>query len=197
MFDVMATPEAPRPLLRGLKVTLRIPPAEDDIRFLHRVSNNPEAVGQFVNFEPINWETFQQSTRFWSAPPNYFTPIVIVRNEDQERIGAACFFVPYPSNPACLELGGLIEDPKLRGKGYITEALQLTLEFLFLTKPIVRVQATTGPGNVAIQRLLERAGFAREGVLRQSYFVNGAFDDRVMYALLRDEWSRARPSRTL
>jgi aminoglycoside 6'-N-acetyltransferase len=63
----------------------------------------------------------------------------------------------------------------------------LLVAYLFATYPIARVQATTDVTNVAEQRALERAGFSREGVLRQAQFRAGAWHDLVMYSKLRDE----------
>ncbi|MCI4348196.1 MAG: GNAT family N-acetyltransferase, partial [Thermoplasmata archaeon] len=124
-------------------MSLRPIETEADARVVFRMMNNPEAVGGFVNFEPVSWETFQQSMRSWSNPPFFFTVMIIERNEDKQPVGYGVHFVPYPSNPSCLELGSLVEDPKHRGKGYTTETLRLAVDYLFRTKPIERIQAST------------------------------------------------------
>jgi len=179
--------------LRGPKVSLRPVESESDARGVFRMMNNPEAVGRFVNFDPMTWEAFQLAMRNWSNPPFSITLMIIERNEDQQLVGYGVYFLPYPSNPSCVELGSLIEAPEHRGKGYTTEALALGIEFLFGTKPIERIQATTAPGNVPVAKLLERAGFQREGVLRRAYFVDGEYQDKVMYGLIRSDWSRDVP----
>lgn len=46
--------------------------------------------------------------------------------------------------------------PSERRKGYGTEAIRLMVDYLFLTKDIVRIQATTAVENVASQRALEK-----------------------------------------
>lgn len=50
-----------------------------------------------------------------------------------------------------------------------------------------RIEATTEITNVGEQRALEKAGFAREGILRGSTFRQGAWHDQVMYSVLRNE----------
>jgi [ribosomal protein S5]-alanine N-acetyltransferase len=60
---------------------------------------------------------------------------------------------------------------------------------------IMRDQRSTGfdhssADNLAEQKVLERIGFTREGVLRQVAFRDGAWRDAVVYALLRDDESR-------
>lgn len=54
-----------------------------------------------------------------------------------------------------------------RGKGYGAEAIQILVDYLLLTKDIPRVQAVTSVENKASQRVLEKAGFKREGIVRK------------------------------
>jgi RimJ/RimL family protein N-acetyltransferase len=62
------------------------------------------------------------------------------------------------------------------------------LDYLFLSKNIVRIQARTDLRNVASQKILEKAGFKKEGVVRKSSFVRGEWRDRYLYSILREEW---------
>ncbi len=56
--------------------------------------------------------------------------------------------------------------PGWRGRGYATRAARLVCEWAFEQVGVVRVIAGTAPENVASQRVLERAGFVREGYQR-------------------------------
>ena len=76
-----------------------------------------------------------------------------------------------------------------RNKGYCTEALKIMVDYLFLSKNIVRVQAEANPENKASIRVLEKTGFTLEGVRRQVIFVHGKYNDGAFYSILRDEWS--------
>ena len=49
--------------------------------------------------------------------------------------------------------------PAERGKGYCTEAVRIMVDYLFMSKDIVRIQAATNLENKASQRVLEKAGF--------------------------------------
>ena len=53
---------------------------------------------------------------------------------------------------------------------------------------IVRVQAETHPANAASQRVLEKAGFRKEGIIRQSFFSRGVYRNTVLWSILRHEW---------
>jgi RimJ/RimL family protein N-acetyltransferase len=61
------------------------------------------------------------------------------------------------------------------------------VDYLFLHKDIVRVQAETHPANAASQRVLEKAGFRREGIIRQSFFSRGVHRDTALWSILRHE----------
>jgi [ribosomal protein S5]-alanine N-acetyltransferase len=52
----------------------------------------------------------------------------------------------------------------------------------------MRIQAFIEPDNIASQKLAEKSGFVREGLLRKYECTNGKFDDLYMYSLLRDEY---------
>jgi ribosomal-protein-alanine N-acetyltransferase len=78
--------------------------------------------------------------------------------------------------------------PNERGKGYGGEAVQLMVDYLFLTRDIVRIQAETHPDNIASQRVLEKAGFTKEGNIRKSFFCRGVYRDTAIWSTLREEW---------
>jgi len=82
--------------------------------------------------------------------------------------------------------------PSERKKGYCSEAAMLMVDYLFLSKDIARVQAHTDVRNVASQRVLEKAGFKKEGVVRKSVFVRGKWRDRYLLSILREEWKEPR-----
>ncbi|MFX1387668.1 MAG: GNAT family N-acetyltransferase, partial [Promethearchaeota archaeon] len=75
-----------------------------------------------------------------------------------------------------------------RKKGYCTEALKLFVDFLFLLRAIERIQATTDSRNGASQRVLEKAGFTKEGTMRKVLFMKGEYVDISLFSILRDEW---------
>jgi RimJ/RimL family protein N-acetyltransferase len=59
------------------------------------------------------------------------------------------------------------------------------VDYLFLSKDIACIQATTDVGNVASQQVLEKTGFEKEGTMRKRFFSNGEWKDTVMFSILR------------
>ncbi|WP_049760461.1 GNAT family N-acetyltransferase [Deinococcus deserti] len=79
------------------------------------------------------------------------------------------------------------------GRGYASEAVPAALNFGFGTLALHRIQATVFPRNPASARVLEKAGFRREGLLRGDAKKGGTFEDLILFARLRsdqDELSR-------
>jgi RimJ/RimL family protein N-acetyltransferase len=82
---------------------------------------------------------------------------------------------------------GIALRPQSRGRGIGSVAQRLLVEHLFATTDVFRIQASTDVANVAEQRALERAGFAREGILRQCQVRADGRHDLVLYSRLRDD----------
>lgn len=80
------------------------------------------------------------------------------------------------------------------GRGLMAEALQLVVRFAFDTLRLHRVEAACIPDNARSIRVLEKAGFKREGLLRSYLRINGVWQDHYLYALIsgdqRDEQER-------
>jgi RimJ/RimL family protein N-acetyltransferase len=65
-------------------------------------------------------------------------------------------------------------------------------DYLFLSKEIVRIEAETNPENIASKRVLEKAGFTKEGLIRKSVFIRGEWRDGILYSILREDWKEPR-----
>jgi RimJ/RimL family protein N-acetyltransferase len=74
--------------------------------------------------------------------------------------------------------------PQARGRGVATKALRLVAGWAFAQLGVERLFLTTAPDNVASQRVAERAGFTREGLLRAYLATPRGRRDSVMYSLL-------------
>jgi RimJ/RimL family protein N-acetyltransferase len=72
-----------------------------------------------------------------------------------------------------------------RGRGYATEAVREIGRWTLGEQGFERLELRAAMGNVASQRVAEKAGFTREGVLRSGGYVHGGRVDLVMYSLVR------------
>jgi ribosomal-protein-alanine N-acetyltransferase len=69
--------------------------------------------------------------------------------------------------------------------GFMTEALQVVINFGFSQLEINRIEAEVMQDNVASERLLEKLKFRKEGILRQWMFWNENYYDMTMFSLLK------------
>src|ERR1700755_1824786 len=72
-------------------------------------------------------------------------------------------------------------------QGYMTAAVGAVLPFAFGTLRLHRVEAACIPANTASVRLLEKAGFKREGFARQYLCIDGVWQDHLLYARCQDD----------
>ena len=78
------------------------------------------------------------------------------------------------------------------GRGYATEAARAILDHGFESLGLNRIYAHHMVRNPASGRVLEKIGMMKEGLLRQPVRKWGKFEDVVVFAILRDDWSKAR-----
>jgi ribosomal-protein-alanine N-acetyltransferase len=83
----------------------------------------------------------------------------------------------------CGELGYWIGKP-FAGHGYMTDALAVMLRHCFEVLKLHRVEAACLPENQPSRRLLDRAGFRHEGLLREYLKIDGVWRDHQLYARL-------------
>ena len=72
------------------------------------------------------------------------------------------------------------------GRGIMTAAVQRICQEGFERFDLVRIYAEPYAYNTPSRRVLEKAGFTLEGVMRRGVYKDGQVQDYCMYALLRD-----------
>lgn len=146
--------------------------------------------------------------RYWSTPPMrdldearaYLAGIArsfaertgfkwaITRRGNDRLIGTTSLFrLDGPHNTG--EIGYALGSAHW-GNGYAAEAVRRTCQFGFEALGLRRIEADIDPRNLASIQVIEKAGFQREGVLRERYIYNGEIQDVVYYGLLAREFAR-------
>lgn len=73
------------------------------------------------------------------------------------------------------------------GQGYMAAAVKAVIPFVFDTLKLHRIEAACLPHNAASIRLLEKAGFTREGYARLYLCIDGRWQDHVLFALVASD----------
>ncbi|NWG11492.1 GNAT family N-acetyltransferase [Candidatus Bathyarchaeota archaeon] len=172
-------------MLEGKKVRLRLRDKED-LDFFWEFWNN---INYYGEYEAIQHQITKGEAEKRIENPSSNSGVewtwFVIEKKDGTKIGFIIYFTVQPFGEIHV---GYALIPNERDKGYGTEALQIVIDYLFLTKDIMRVQASTDVRNKASQRILEKADFKKEGVIRKGSFVRGQWADEYLYGILREDW---------
>jgi ribosomal-protein-alanine N-acetyltransferase len=187
------SPDLP-PVLRGTKVTLRVPQMAD----FEAWSELREASREFLSpWEPTWPHDDLTRTAFRLRIKRYW--------RDVEDDLAYPFFIHDIQSGNLL--GGLTLSNVRRGvaqmascgywigegftqRGYMTDAVRTVTSYAFDHLRLHRLEAACLPSNEASIRLLRKCGFTEEGLARRYLKINGRWEDHLLFGLVSSEYSR-------
>lgn len=107
----------------------------------------------------------------------------IFRNEDDVLVGTISLFQIFrgPLQSAFL---GYALDKSQNNKGYATEAVKLIVDYAFRHLHLHRIEAGVMPHNIPSIRVLEKAGFHKEGIAKSNVKINGKWEDHQVLAII-------------
>ncbi len=117
-------------------------------------------------------------------------PWAIVRASDGQLMGSIGL-LNYAPNGERVEAGYALHRPYW-GQGYGTEAFNAVIRFAFQKLKVNRVQAICAVENARSYHVMKKCGLRFEGVMRQYGKLQGKTHDMKLYAILREDWLKAR-----
>jgi [ribosomal protein S5]-alanine N-acetyltransferase len=87
-------------------------------------------------------------------------------------------------------IGYLIGNREYWGKGYATEAIDLTVEYGFMRLGLHKIWACIAANHPASVRVCEKVGLNIEGYSRDSFFFEGIYYDRIFVGITSDQFSK-------
>jgi RimJ/RimL family protein N-acetyltransferase len=117
-----------------------------------------------------------------SAEKNDTFPFAVT--VDDKAIGSIAVFRQGNIHRLIGELGYYIAE-EYWGNGIMTQAVRQICEYVFKNSDLIRIYAEPFAYNTASCRVLEKAGFQLEGVLRNNAIKNGEVLDMKMYSLIK------------
>ncbi|MBB4686346.1 GNAT family N-acetyltransferase [Amycolatopsis jiangsuensis] len=162
------------------------PFGEADFAAFDRFGTEPEAAGAFRRSGFVDSQALRR--RFAADGLLGATSSAVAVVVDDAVAGMATWEAADRGGPVggCYEIGVTLL-PDHRGHGVGTRAHQLLAEHLFRFTSAHRLEAFTDTENLAVQRVLEKTGFHREGLLCQATWRDGTYRDAIVYGLLRSE----------
>lgn len=173
--------------LAGQRCTLR-PWRYDDAEALVRHANNLNVARQLRDRfpHPYTRGAAHGFLRF-TVPADRPTNLAIV--VDGEAVGGVGYVPGTDVERYSAEVGYWLGE-RLWGRGIATEALVLLTSHCFDSENLLRCFAVPFADNVASIRVLEKAGYAREAIMRSSSVKAGEPRDQALYARINPSWKR-------
>ena len=170
--------------IRGNDVVLRLPRVEDVDALLPAFSDAEiRSAGQLPEFTREQMlETLPHLPAL--AASGRLVPLIVVDATQGDLLGGSTLH-HLDSERSIVEIGYWLL-PHARGRGVATRTVRLLAEHAF-SLGVERVEAYVEVGNAPSDRVLERAGFTREGVARSLPRPDGKRVDKTQYSLLRGE----------
>lgn len=173
------------PFLIGPRLYLRALEREDAPRLAGYI-NDPAVRRTLLAHRPMSLGQ-EQAWLEGLGKDDHHVVMGIARQGDDELIGATGLHrIDFKARNA--ELGLSLGDRSAWGQGFGTEATRMMLDYGFGTLNLHRVWLLVYASNAPAIRVYEKAGFRKEGVLREHYFMEGHYEDGVLMGILSSEW---------
>lgn len=110
----------------------------------------------------------------------------IVEKKSMKCVGQIAFFlVDRKNNFAEFEY---CIGTEYQNKGYMTEAVKAVIKFGFEKMELHKIQISTKEVNAPSRRVIEKCGFTYEGTLRDYFYMDGEYLDRLYFSMLEQEY---------
>lgn len=154
--------------------------------------NDPEVV-RFSDqrFRVHTLASCRDYARAFEAGGDYFW--ALVRREGDRHIGTMTAYVDAHHQVA--DVGVLIGEPSAMGHGYASEAWLAVCDYLLRDVGLRKVTAGTIEPNIAMVRVMDKAGMVEDGRRRRQARWNGQDVDLIHRALFREAWLERHPRR--
>ena len=166
-------------LITGKNIAIRYPRKDDELKFIQAVKNCTDYHYPWTS-PPNNKEQYVNYLK-QCANENQASFFVITKDTNElagvfnlSNIVRGCFQSAY------LGYYSLLAKSK---KGYMTEALELIVNYAFFNLHLHRIEANIQPDNEASIKLVKRIGFVEEGLAKNYLKINGYWQDHIHFAL--------------
>ncbi len=119
----------------------------------------------------------------FTGTPNYFVAIV-AQDPDLGHIGNINAYVD--ENNGTADVGILLGERRIWGRGYGTEAWNAMCRFLLSKMNLRKVTAGASATNIGMRNIMRRSGMVEDGVRERQLLMNGEEVDVIYAALFRE-----------
>ena len=147
-------------------------------------ADNPRVAANLRDIFPHPYH-LEDAERFLESVTREEPRTVFAIATEWEAIGIIGLTLGEDVHRFTAELGYWLGEP-FWGRGIMTDAVRVVVEYGFSELGLVRIYAEPYVGNVGSARVLEKAGFELEGRMRANVFKNGLVRDQFLYAVANE-----------
>ena len=155
---------------------------ERDLNILLEMINDPEIENMTSGYSfPVS--EYQQRRWFESLVNNDKELRTIIETKEHGTIGVVMLTDIDWKNRTAQFHSKIATSKEIRGKGYGTKATKALVKYAFEQLNLNLIYSHIIDYNVASQRVKEKCGFKKDGVLRNRVFKNGKYHDIVVSSI--------------
>lgn len=173
--------------IEGERIYLRGVCVSDVNDNYYRWMNNPEVNGFLeTRYIPQPMENIKRYVEKMNGlSDEIFLAICLI--EDDQHIGNIKLG-PINWIHRFADISLLIGEKDHWGKGIATEAIKLITRFAFNVLNLNKLQAGCYSKNIGSAKAFLKAGFCKEGALKNHWIVNGKYQDEIILGLCCEDW---------
>ena len=153
---------------------------ENDVEALVKYANNRNIWINMTDAFPHPYA--EKDAVEWLAKTTKMDPMTFFAiSTPEEAIGGIGFSIKTDVYRQTADIGYWLAEP-FWGRNIVTNALKVVSDYAFKSFTLNRISAAVFEWNPASMRVLEKAGYVREGRLRKSVIKDGKVIDSVLYA---------------
>ncbi len=161
---------------------------EKDWEAVYDYSKNMEVV-QYESWGPYDEAQTKRyiadsikSAKMYPRLTHYFP--IKTRDVEAPMGGCGLYVKSYINRDASM---GYVIHPDYWGKGYATEIVRFMVCYGFQKLKLHRIYATCHTANLGSAKVLEKAGFTKEGCMREHKKIRGEWTSSLLYSILKGE----------
>jgi [ribosomal protein S5]-alanine N-acetyltransferase len=178
-------------MLKAQKIYIRLLKLDDAYEFLQLEKENREffqtyTMNRSPEYYTLDFQKNLINQKIEKANVDSEYNFGIYKIENYELIGTIGLFRILRDPLQCAIVGYSLSKNH-NGKGYATEAVKLIVNYAFTSLKLHRIEAGVMPRNIGSIRVLEKAGFKKEGISRSNVKINGKWEDHQILAIINPE----------
>ena len=156
----------------------------EDAKELAKIADNKKIYDNLRDVFPHPY-TLEDAQNYISFVLENHKDLILVIEVEGKPAGNIGAFFKEDVYRKSAEIGYFLGEPYW-GRGIMTKVIQVFSGYVFGNYDVIRLFAEPFARNAGSRRVLEKAGFGLEGILKQSIIKNNKIEDSCIYACLKE-----------